>query len=103
MTKIKSINNLNELVTALRVSDGFLTTVTLREGDQLHHFLLMKNFIKLDMLKSLKEAKDLVIKHLETADIDDTVSLDNKALDLTEDVDVLDIESIGEDDAQDTK
>ena len=99
MSKVKTISNLNELGVALRISEGFLVTVTLKEGDGLQHFMLMKNFAHLDMLKSLKESRELVIRHLENLTLaDDTIVVDGEEEKIQE-VEILE-DKPGEDDVK---
>jgi len=68
---MKQINNVKDLTEALNFSEGFMINVTLLNKGQLTHYLLTEKFPQLDMLRSLKSSKELVINKLEnvTAEI----------------------------------
>ena len=68
MSKINSIKNQSELEIAMRISQGYMIAITLKEGDELSHYLLTKDFPKLDMLKSLKKSRDLIVENLEASE-----------------------------------
>ena len=68
MNKITTINNASDLNLALQLSEGYMISVTLKDKGELNHYLLTKDFPKLDMLKSLKKSRDLVVENLENLD-----------------------------------
>lgn len=102
MSKVKTINDLQELNVALKLSEGFLVTVTLKEKDELQHFILTKRFPNLDMLKSLKESKNLIVEHLENVVREDVVLIDEDDNETILDAELVE-EKQGEKDAKDSK
>jgi hypothetical protein len=57
--------NLDELIAFLRNGDGYLATVTVLSNQKLSHHLLTKNFLDLDILKSLNAVKKMAVERLE--------------------------------------
>jgi len=87
--KIKTIRNQKELDLALSMSEGFMVGITLKEKGDLYHYLLTKDFPKLDMLKSLTKIKGLVIEGLENLETDDTPTIADVKNEKVEDAELI--------------
>jgi hypothetical protein len=59
------IHSTEELKKVMEESKGYLVSLTLLNDGKLEHHLLSKDFPYLDMLKSHRKQKDLIIKQLE--------------------------------------
>ena len=60
-----AINSLEELQEMTDKSKGYLITATLFDGKKLQHYLLTKEFPKVDLLTSFAEVKELVVAESE--------------------------------------
>ena len=56
--------NLEELVSFLCNADGYLATITVLSNGKLNHHLLTKNFLDLDILKSLAAVEKMSVERL---------------------------------------
>lgn len=56
---------LEEIIGSAKQSEGYMLGLTLLNGGELKHYFIVKSFPDNDVLKSLKEIKELAIKKLE--------------------------------------
>lgn len=54
-----------EIISSAKNSEGYMLGLTLKNEGELNHFFIVKSFYDGDILKSLKEIKELAIKKLE--------------------------------------
>jgi len=59
------IDSIMEITDKLKDADGYMVTVTVLAKGQLTHSLTTNSFPRVDMLKSIKAVKELVVKDLE--------------------------------------
>ena len=63
------MEDLDKLLEMAGKAEGYMVTITLFSGGKLETTLVTEKFNKLDMLPSLKKAKNLVIEQLEAEEI----------------------------------